>query len=111
MKDHMQISMYESKKTVEVKIHGDTAGTEEQQRSKRNQGLSKAVSLRDRLESRRNTKLWVFMFGHGTAKFRTKMELNDIKSRQLRQQSTTTVSDGGEDEIPGRRSGEKRVGG
>ncbi|KAI3748642.1 hypothetical protein L6452_11881 [Arctium lappa] len=100
MKDQMQKSMCESKKTMEVKIHGDMGGTEEQH-SKGNQGSSPRKSK------------WrpVFMFGYGTAKFPTKMELNDIKSRQLRrQQTTTTVCDGGagEDESYGRRSGDKR---
>ncbi|KAJ0470529.1 hypothetical protein HanIR_Chr14g0719741 [Helianthus annuus] len=44
------------------------------------------------------SRLMVFMFGSGSSKFPTKVDMSDIKSRQLRQQSTSTVSgwiDGG----------------
>ncbi|KAI3808991.1 hypothetical protein L1987_24955 [Smallanthus sonchifolius] len=84
----------ESKKTVsfrEVRIHSEM--------------------VRSRLELSPTKSKWhVFMFGFGTGKFPAKMELSDIKKRQLRQQDadTDTLSDGGEDESDRRRSGRKR---
>ncbi|KAI3705190.1 hypothetical protein L1987_75424 [Smallanthus sonchifolius] len=73
---------HESKKTVsfrEIRIHNEVVRQE----------LSPT-----------NSKWKVFMFGFGTGKFPAKMELSDIKKRQLRQQDadTDTLSDGGEDE-------------
>ncbi|KAI3799744.1 hypothetical protein L1987_35045 [Smallanthus sonchifolius] len=56
------------------------------------------------------SRLMVFMFGSGSSKFPTKVDMSDIKSRQLRQQNTSTVSgwvDGGKEESDGGTSGKK----
>ncbi|CAH1438480.1 unnamed protein product [Lactuca virosa] len=56
------------------------------------------------------SKWQVFMFGFGSGKFPTKMDMSDIKTRQFRRKSTVTVSqwvDDGKDECVGRRSGKK----
>ncbi|KAJ0558280.1 hypothetical protein HanIR_Chr07g0334531 [Helianthus annuus] len=97
----------EPKKTVsfgKVRVHGEMVATEE--RSKEKQG-SMVVAERSRLESPTKSTCQVFMFGFGTGKFPTKMELSDIKQRQLRRQATDTVPDGGEDESDRRRGGKK----
>ncbi|KAI3520098.1 hypothetical protein L1887_09322 [Cichorium endivia] len=104
----MQKSMDESKKTVGygvVQNNGNMAGTEAH--SKEKQGSSPVLE-RSSLQSPRKPKWQVFAFGFGIGKGPTKMELNDIKSRQLRQQTTTTKSDGHEDESD-RRSEKKRL--
>ncbi|KAI3721369.1 hypothetical protein L2E82_32379 [Cichorium intybus] len=90
----MQKSMDESKKTVAYK-EKQMAGTEAH--SKEKQGSSPFLE-RSSLQSPRKPKWQVFAFGFGIGKGPTKMELNDIKSRQLRQQTTTTISDGHDDE-------------
>ncbi|CAH1438479.1 unnamed protein product [Lactuca virosa] len=86
--------MDEYKKTVAfglVQIDGNMAETEGQ--SKEKQGSS-PVPERNRLDSPGKTKWQVFAFGFGSSKFPKKMELSDIKSRQ---QTSTTIADGGED--------------
>ncbi|KAD5961956.1 hypothetical protein R6Q59_036432 [Mikania micrantha] len=105
--------MDESTKTVSfspVQVHSTTVGTEEH--SKEKQGSMRVLS---RLDSPIKSNCEVFMFGFGTGKFPAKMELSDIKRRQLRHQTIDTasgggedVSGGGEDEIDRRRSGKKR---
>ncbi|KAK1421246.1 hypothetical protein QVD17_23435 [Tagetes erecta] len=66
--------------------------------SKKTVTLSKdqtPVPERSRLESPAKSNFQVFMFGFGTGKFPTKMELSDIKKRQLRQ---PTMPDGDDEE-------------
>lgn len=71
----------------------------------------RSKSLPNRLPSSIYKSKWqVFMFGFGSGKFPTTIDVNDIKSRQLRRQSMVSVSqwiDDGKDEIVGRRSGKK----
>ncbi|KAI3721368.1 hypothetical protein L2E82_32378 [Cichorium intybus] len=71
---------------------------------------SKSLPNRVPSSSTCKSKWQVFMFGFGSGKFPTKMDMSDIKSRQFRQQSTVTVSqwvDDGKKENLGRRSGKK----
>ncbi|KAI3520100.1 hypothetical protein L1887_09324 [Cichorium endivia] len=53
---------------------------------------SLSVMEKSRMTSKSKSRWQVFMYGFGSGKFPAKMDLSDIKSRQLRQQSTTTVS-------------------
>ncbi|KAL8247618.1 hypothetical protein R6Q59_008834 [Mikania micrantha] len=56
------------------------------------------------------SRLMVFMFGPGSSKFSAKLDMNDIKSRQLRQQMNMQAGwvDGGKEESDhGRTSGKK----
>lgn len=99
--------MDKSKKKVsfsDVRVLGDTTTIEEHSKDK--QGSAQV----SRLESPTKPKWQVFMFGFGTGKFPTKMDLNDIKSRQLRRQQTinTMPDGGGEDESDSRRSGKNQ---
>ncbi|KAL4576422.1 hypothetical protein LXL04_012515 [Taraxacum kok-saghyz] len=54
--------------------------------------MSVTVMERSRLMASKSSSRWqVFMFGLGSGKFPTKMDLSDIKSRQLRRQSSPKV--------------------
>ncbi|KAJ0909190.1 hypothetical protein HanRHA438_Chr07g0318801 [Helianthus annuus] len=72
------------------------------------QSTPRSKSLPNRLPSSSSCKSkWqVFIFGFGSGKFPTTMDISDIKSRQIRRQSTVVVGDGKE-ESGGRRSGKK----
>ncbi|KAF5770790.1 hypothetical protein HanXRQr2_Chr14g0663351 [Helianthus annuus] len=71
--------------------------------SKQSTTRSKSVPS---LSSSRKSKWHVFMFGFGSGKFPSTMDMSDIKGRQLRRQSTATVEDDKEESV-GRRSGKK----
>ncbi|KAI3799745.1 hypothetical protein L1987_35046 [Smallanthus sonchifolius] len=72
------------------------------------QSTPRSKSLPNRLPSSSSCKSkWkVFMFGFGSGKFPTTMDMSDIKSRQLRRQSEVSVDDGKEVSV-GWRSGKK----
>ncbi|KAJ9539945.1 hypothetical protein OSB04_026451 [Centaurea solstitialis] len=56
------------------------------------------------------SRFLVFMFGSGSSKFPTKIDVSEIKSRQLRRQSTMaspSVNGGGKKESGGRKNGNK----
>ncbi|KAI3705189.1 hypothetical protein L1987_75423 [Smallanthus sonchifolius] len=62
------------------------------------QSTPRSKSLPNRLPSSSSKSKWqVFMFGFGSGKFPSTMDMSDIKSRQIRRQST----------VVGRRSGKK----
>ncbi|PWA95995.1 hypothetical protein CTI12_AA029590 [Artemisia annua] len=52
-------------------------------------GRSKSLSV---MASKSKSRWQVFLSGFGSSKFPTKMDLDDIKSRQLRSESTTNTS-------------------
>ncbi|CAI9273469.1 unnamed protein product [Lactuca saligna] len=85
--------MDEYKKAVAfgvVQIDGNMAGREGHSKEKPG---SYPVPERNRLESPGKTNWQVVAFGFGSTRFPRKMKLSDIKSRQ---QTSTTIADGGE---------------
>ncbi|KAI3721372.1 hypothetical protein L2E82_32382 [Cichorium intybus] len=53
--------------------------------------MSVTVMERSKVASKSKSRWQVFMFGFGSGKFPTKMDLSDLKSRQLRHESTTRM--------------------
>ncbi|CAH1438478.1 unnamed protein product [Lactuca virosa] len=70
--------------------------------------MSVTVMERSRMASKSNSRWQVFMFGLGSGKFPTKMDLSDIKSRQLRRRSTPEMDLG--DVIKSRQPHDQRSG-
>ncbi|KAI3793414.1 hypothetical protein L1987_36033 [Smallanthus sonchifolius] len=79
--------------------------------SRRIASRSKSMPNRSATSFPCKSRLMVFLFGSGSSKFPTKVDMSDIKSRQLRQQNTSMVSaewvDGGKEESDGGISGKK----
>ncbi|KAL4576421.1 hypothetical protein LXL04_012514 [Taraxacum kok-saghyz] len=99
----MKKSMDESKRAVQIQRNMAGAGGN----LKEKQGSS-PVPERNRLEYPVKPKWQIFTFGFGSSKFPTKMKMSDIKIRQLRQQTATTITEERDDESDLKSSQKKR---